>query len=70
MLHMVDKAEERRRRNEMPAWDGDGEKPKLQYVGYSYGSVPGNYFASMFPSRVGKMMVAGVFDADAYTSGG
>jgi pimeloyl-ACP methyl ester carboxylesterase len=41
-------------------------KSKLQYWGFSYGTFLGNTFASMFPSRVGKMVLDGVVDADEY----
>ncbi|KAH6855471.1 TAP-like protein-domain-containing protein [Chaetomium sp. MPI-CAGE-AT-0009] len=46
-----------------------GEKPRLQYLGFSYGSILGNTFASMFPGRVGRMLVDGIADADDYTQG-
>ncbi|KAK4149490.1 TAP-like protein-domain-containing protein [Chaetomidium leptoderma] len=46
-----------------------GEKPRLQYLGFSYGSHLGNTFASMFPGRVGRMAVDGIVDGDDYTSG-
>lgn len=70
MLHMVEKAdEERRRRNDQPPRRPDDDKPLLQYYGDSYGSVLGNYFTSMFPGRVGRMMVASVADADEYRMG-
>lgn len=39
---------------------------KIQYWGFSYGTFLGNTFASMFPSRVGKMVLDGVVDADEY----
>ncbi|KAJ6785729.1 hypothetical protein PWT90_07103 [Aphanocladium album] len=43
--------------------------PRLQYVGYSYGTVLGNYFASLFPERVGRLILDGVVDAEDYSSG-
>ena len=43
-------------------------KAKLQYFGISYGTLLGNYFASMFPDRVGRMVLDGVVDADDYSS--
>ncbi|KAK4237797.1 TAP-like protein-domain-containing protein [Achaetomium macrosporum] len=46
-----------------------GEKPRLQYLGFSYGTYLGNTFASMFPDRVGRMVVDGVVDGDDYTAG-
>ncbi|CAI6098942.1 unnamed protein product [Clonostachys chloroleuca] len=42
------------------------ELPKLQYLGFSYGSFLGNSFASLFPGRVGRMVIDGVVDADDY----
>lgn len=47
----------------------DGEKPRLQYLGFSYGSYLGNTFASMFPGRVGRMVLDGIADAEDYTTG-
>lgn len=43
--------------------------PRLQYVGYSYGTILGNYFASLFPERVGRLILDGVADAKDYSSG-
>ncbi|KAJ3490059.1 hypothetical protein NLG97_g5862 [Lecanicillium saksenae] len=42
---------------------------RLQYMGFSYGTRLGNYFASMFPGRVGRMVLDGVCDADDYANG-
>ena len=44
-------------------------KPLLQYWGNSYGTILGNTFASMFPDRVGRMVLDSVVDADDYVSG-
>lgn len=49
--------------------DGDDDVPRLQYIGYSYGTVLGNYFASMFPGRVGRLLLDGVVNAKDYSSG-
>uniref|UniRef100_A0A8H7K2G1 Peptidase S33 tripeptidyl aminopeptidase-like C-terminal domain-containing protein n=1 Tax=Bionectria ochroleuca TaxID=29856 RepID=A0A8H7K2G1_BIOOC len=49
--------------------NGDGKVPRLQYIGFSYGTALGNYFASMFPGRVGRIVVDGVTDADDYANG-
>jgi pimeloyl-ACP methyl ester carboxylesterase len=46
-----------------------GEKPGLQYLGLSYGSILGNTFASMFPDRVGRLVVDGIADAEDYFTG-
>jgi pimeloyl-ACP methyl ester carboxylesterase len=43
--------------------------PRLQYIGFSYGTVLGNYFASLFPGRVGRMILDGVIDADDFANG-
>ncbi|PMB64382.1 putative hydrolase [Beauveria bassiana] len=40
--------------------------PRLQYLGFSYGTVLGNYFASMFPERIGRVLLDGVADIDDY----
>ncbi|KAF2186859.1 hypothetical protein K469DRAFT_705386 [Zopfia rhizophila CBS 207.26] len=39
---------------------------KLQYWGFSYGTFLGSTFASMFPERVGRLILDGVVDADEY----
>ncbi|TDZ40688.1 Tripeptidyl aminopeptidase [Colletotrichum trifolii] len=47
-----------------------GDVPRLQYWGFSYGSFLGNTFASMYPGRVGRVMLDGVVDAGDYVNGG
>ncbi|MBE3046785.1 alpha/beta fold hydrolase [Candidatus Bathyarchaeota archaeon] len=42
---------------------------RLQYMGFSYGTLLGNTFASMFPGRVGRMVLDGVADIDDYMAG-
>ncbi|QYS96477.1 hypothetical protein H0G86_003718 [Trichoderma simmonsii] len=49
--------------------DEPGNVPRLQYIGFSYGTVLGNYFASMFPGRVGRLILDGVCDIQDYTTG-
>ncbi|KAL7904056.1 TAP-like domain-containing protein [Trichoderma velutinum] len=49
--------------------DETGDVPRLQYIGFSYGTVLGNYFASMFPGRVGRLILDGVCDIEDYTVG-
>jgi len=43
-------------------------KGKLVYWGFSYGTLLGATFASMFPDRVGRVILDGVVDADVYVS--
>ncbi|KAL6906666.1 TAP-like domain-containing protein [Trichoderma evansii] len=83
MVHMVDKIAELRAReaDDRDERDGrlelkrrsqediDDDVPRLQYIGYSYGTVLGNYFASMFPGRVGRLLLDGVVNANDYSSG-
>ncbi|KAJ7259819.1 Alpha/Beta hydrolase protein [Mycena rebaudengoi] len=42
---------------------------KLQYWGISYGSVLGATFASLFPDKVGRLIIDGVLDMEAYYTG-
>ncbi|KAF6785757.1 peptidase tripeptidyl-peptidase protein [Colletotrichum sojae] len=49
---------------------GEKKPLRLQYWGFSYGSALGNTFASMFPGRVGRMIVDGIVDIDDYMAGG
>lgn len=48
----------------------DGTKKGLRYWGFSYGTVLGQTFASMFPERVERVVVDGVVDIDDYYAGG
>ncbi|GAB1315452.1 hypothetical protein MFIFM68171_05662 [Madurella fahalii] len=67
MLEIVERAEEAR--SKAPGMKRAAETPRLQYLGFSYGSHLGNTFASMFPGRVGRMVVDGIVDAEDYTAG-
>ncbi|KAF2118555.1 TAP-like protein-domain-containing protein [Lophiotrema nucula] len=44
------------------------KKPKLQYWGFSYGTYLGYTFASMFPDRVGRLVLDGVVNSDDYNA--
>lgn len=42
---------------------------KLNYAGFSYGTVLGSYFADIFPDRVGHFWLDGVVDVPNYQAG-
>ncbi|KAL0938474.1 Tripeptidyl aminopeptidase 2 [Colletotrichum truncatum] len=82
MVHMLDKIQELRDEEaaDRVVVDQGAQQPlqrrgekdalRLQYWGLSYGTFLGNTFASMFPGRVGRIIVDGVVDADDYVAGG
>lgn len=45
------------------------EDANLWYAGYSYGTVLGATFASLYPDRVGRMILDGVVDGEDYYNG-
>lgn len=58
-----------RKRTPAELRDEPGDVPRLQYIGFSYGTILGNYFASMFPGRVGRLILDGVCDVEDYSTG-
>ncbi|RMZ78622.1 hypothetical protein DV738_g3836, partial [Chaetothyriales sp. CBS 135597] len=48
----------------------DEEVPLLNYWGFSYGTLLGNTFATLFPNRIGRIILDGVVDADDYSATG
>lgn len=42
---------------------------KLQYYGLSYGTLLGQYFAAMYPDKVGRMVLDGVVDGVSWQNG-
>jgi pimeloyl-ACP methyl ester carboxylesterase len=72
MVAMVDKIEELRNSLRLGAhrrMSSAEPQPRINYLGFSYGTILGNYFASLFPGRVGRMVLDGVSDAYDYSSG-
>lgn len=56
-------------RNDIP--DALRHRPgeeKIQYWGFSYGSYLGATFAAMYPTRIGRLILDGVVDAEDYTA--
>ena len=49
--------------------DHNDKAPRILYWGFSYGTILGNTFASMYPGRVGRMILDGVADANDYMRG-
>jgi pimeloyl-ACP methyl ester carboxylesterase len=45
------------------------EEAKLWYMSGSYGSLLGMTFATMFPNRIGRMIVGSIMDGDGYYGG-
>ncbi|KAK2770980.1 cell wall anchored protein [Colletotrichum kahawae] len=68
MVEIIDRVDDLRWQNRNSTKPANAPKPRLQYIGISYGSFLGNTFASMFPERVGRMMVDGIVDAEDYTN--
>ncbi|EHK23981.1 uncharacterized protein TRIVIDRAFT_133875, partial [Trichoderma virens Gv29-8] len=70
MVEMIDKIDELRKSEAgQRLEDKNNPVPRIQYLGFSYGTALGNTFASMFPGRVGRMVLDGVVDAKDYYNG-
>ena len=46
------------------------EEAKLWYYGISYGTILGGTFASLYPGRIGRMIIDGVMDLEDHLNGG
>lgn len=46
----------------------DQDVVRVQYLGFSYGTVLGNVLASMFPERIGRIILDGVANANDFVS--
>lgn len=80
MVEMIDKIDELRKREAAADEDHlelrkrkiqkhEDDVPRLQYIGFSYGTILGNYFSSLFPGRVGRVVLDGVCNTDDYANG-
>ncbi|KAK4247476.1 Tripeptidyl aminopeptidase [Corynascus novoguineensis] len=71
MLEIVERVDELRQTTQKRANSDKADRtdPLLQFYGISYGTMLGNTFASMFPDRIGRMVLDGIVDADDYLSG-
>ncbi|KAL0935523.1 uncharacterized protein CTRU02_210114 [Colletotrichum truncatum] len=69
MVEIIDRIDELRWKNSNKTKPKDAEKPRLQYLGISFGSYIGNVFASMFPERVGRLMIDAIVDPEDWATG-
>lgn len=56
-------------RSELKRRDIFSDPVRIQYMGFSYGTVLGHYLAAIFPHRVGRIILDGVCDVDDYATG-
>jgi pimeloyl-ACP methyl ester carboxylesterase len=70
MVEIVDKLAKSRRKSSLEGDDQtrlkEDSTARINFWGFSYGAILGNYFASMFPGRVGRMALEGIEDLDNY----
>ncbi|KAH8886189.1 hypothetical protein GQ53DRAFT_875839 [Thozetella sp. PMI_491] len=68
MVRIIDQVDELRHKlsNVTVRGNATREPARIQYYGVSYGTFLGNTFASMYPSRVGRMLLDSVIDAGEY----
>ncbi|KAJ5108532.1 hypothetical protein N7456_005207 [Penicillium angulare] len=69
MLEIVERVDELKHTASNSSIQARSKKPNLQYYGVSYGTYLGNTFASMFPDRIGRMVIDGVEDPHDYLKG-
>lgn len=81
VVEIADRVEELRQAGRSGPWDQDSQRPigfrgdkekrpvRVQYWGFSYGTVLGNTLASMFPGRMGRVILDGVVDIHDYMEG-
>lgn len=69
MVEIIDRIEELRWKELGKEKPADAGVARLQYIGISYGSYLGNVFASMFPERIGRLMIDAIIDPNDYAQG-
>ena len=69
MIHIADKMEELRTGKTIDDDTAEEDKPRVLYWGLSYGTVLGNYLASMFPGRMERVLLEAVVDVHDYYEG-
>ncbi|KAG9253792.1 TAP-like protein-domain-containing protein [Emericellopsis atlantica] len=72
MVRMVDKSDEWRQSQQKKRGlevRETEEKPRLKFMGFSYGTVLAQFFASIHPERVGRVLADGVVNVHDYATG-
>ncbi|KAG5981784.1 hypothetical protein E4U55_002562 [Claviceps digitariae] len=69
MLEIVKVIDVRRKSDYPGGFTGRRKTPRLQYLGFSYGTFLGSTFMSMFPGRVARMVLDGVMDVNDWVKG-
>lgn len=73
MVEVTDRIEELRRKGANKSSSATNstrqDVARVQYMGFSYGTVLGHYLVSLFPERVGRIVLDGVVDAQDYSTG-
>lgn len=70
MIAITERAEEERRGGNFSVSAlPESQKPRVQFMGSSYGSYLGNTFVSMFPGRTGRILLDAIVDPVDWTEG-
>ncbi|KAL9618302.1 MAG: hypothetical protein Q9160_006952 [Pyrenula sp. 1 TL-2023] len=68
--HQQQGPEQKPLHNPQPSEKKSSSPPLLQYWGLSYGTILGQYFATLYPSRISHMLLDGVASASDFASTG
>lgn len=73
MVEVADRIEELRGKQQLNGTRTQSSRAKdvarIKYIGFSYGTVLGHYFASLFPERIERVVLDGVVNAKDYSTG-